>query len=207
MTQIVIEGRLEYLGWRRPWNIERGDKVFDLSRDFWTVAGRLKDAAASMPCKPDEFVLKADVASNWNVEFDEVGSGIILARRGHAFGFTNVLSYCEAILCNLNGREVIASIEDNSFSVFANPHGPQVPALKRKKEGGNIIPLPDDVPADRCGLGKGPDATCIFLVAGAGGFECAKFAGSMTRTILDRRADGTFRATRIGDCRIDGWED
>lgn len=33
-----------------------------------------------------------------------------------------------------------------------------------------VDPIPDP---EKCGMGKGPDC-CIFLVAGAGGFECAR---------------------------------
>lgn len=202
---IVVEGRLEYLGWSRPWSVfNEGRIAADLSLPFWAVAQRLKGKSASMPVAPDSFSLKTDTASEYDLEFDEVGAGIIVSKRD-GFGFTNVLAYCEAILCNLNGREIIASIEEESFSVFANPQAPEVPALKRKREGGNLIPISDEIVRSRCGAGTA-DA-CIFIVAGSGGFECAKFAQSLTRTLLDRKATGTMRATRIGNCRVDGWEE
>ncbi len=204
---VVIEGRLRFLGWNRPWNVERGDKVFDLSRDFWHVAERLKDAAASMPCRANHFVLQADPTSEYNCEYEEVGGGIVISRRSK-FGWTNVRSYCETILANLNGQEIIASIEDGSFTVFANPHGPKVPTIKRKKsDRGNTISLEPGLETSRCGLGKGPQETCAFLGAGQTGFQCLKFDGSTTRTILHRLSEGTFRAKRIGDCAIDGYEE
>lgn len=205
MTTTVIEGRLEYLGWSRPWSVVRdGRVVADLASPFWAVAQRLKDKPTAMPAAPDSFGLKADAASEYDLDFDAIGAGIIISKR-NGFGFTNVLAYCEAILCNLNGREIIASIEEESFSVFANPQAPEVPALKRKREGGNLIPIGDEFIRSRCGAGTA-DA-CIFITVGSGGFECAKFAQSLTRTLLDRKATGTMRATRIGNCRVDGWEE
>lgn len=203
---VVIEGRLEYLSWNRFWTVSSGVRSADLSAPFWQVAQRLKDQPVNLDMKSDSFTLRADPASEWVLEFEEIGGGIIVSRKGSAWGFTNVLSYIEAILCNINAQEVIASIEDDSFTVFANPTAQaDVPGLKRPRDvRGNSIPISDDIVRTRCGAGTA-DA-CIFITASASGFACEKFNGSMTRMLLDRKAQGTMRASRIGNCRIDGWE-
>lgn len=200
---IVIEGRLEYLGWERPWSVIGERDTVDLSAAFWQVAAKLKGRPTSMPVEPDNFGLRFDAASPCDCDFDEVGSGIIIASKTD-FKFANVFSYCSSILCSLNGRQVIASVEEESFTVFANPMH-DVPALLRKLDDrGNMIGLDDKTAKARCKPCT-VDA-CIFLTVGAGGFECAKFADGLTRTIIDMRARGAMRATRIGDCRCAGWE-
>lgn len=203
---VVIEGVLEYLSWNRYWSVTAEDRVADLAEHFWQVAQRLQDQPVNLDMKPGSFTLRADPASEWVLEFDEVGSGIIIVRQGATFGFTNVLSYLEAILCNINAQEVIASIEDDSFTVFANPTTQaSYPGLMRPREvRGNSIPISDEIVKTRCGAGTA-DA-CIFITASADGFACEKFNGSLTRMLLDRKAQGTMRASRIGNCRIDGWE-
>jgi len=198
---IVIEGRLEYLGWRRPWNIEtRGNRI-DLSVEFWKVARGLKDKPAAMEYQRDLFAIKADPASPSNLEYNVEGEGVIVSRR-ESFGFSNVAAYCETILCNLNGREVIVAIEDAGFKVFANPQQ-VVPSVKFRNPG-NMCRIPAGHEQTVCGVKTG-DA-CIFLTVSADGFGCAKFS-SLARHLLDRKAEGTMRATRIGNCRNDGREE
>lgn len=203
----VIEGCLEYLSWNRNWLVASERDTVDLSVHFWDVAKRLKDQPVGLTLKPESFTLRAVPGSIWHLEFEEVGSGIVISRKGEHFGFTNVLAYLETILCNMNAQEIIASVEDGRFAVFANPvAAAKVPALKRPRDAaGNSIPISDDIVRTRCGAGTA-DA-CIFITASASGFSCEKFGGSTTRMLLDRKAKGTMRATRIGNCRLDGWEE
>jgi hypothetical protein len=198
---IVIEGRLEYLGWRRPWNIEtRGNKI-DLSVEFWKVASALKDTPSAMEYQRDLIGIAADPASPFNLEYNVEGEGVIISRR-EGFGFSSVVYHCESIFCALNGREVIVAIEEAGFKVFANPQE-VVPSVKFYGDGNMSRIRPGDERAV-CGVATG-DA-CIFLTASAKGFECAKFS-SFARHLLDRKAEGTIRATRIGNCRNVGREE
>lgn len=200
----VYEGRLEYLGWFRPWLVTNAAGSFELNSVFWEVAERLKGKPTAMPLEPDNFGLRLDPSSEYDCLFAEVGSAIIIKRR-EKFGFSNVTAYLSTMLCNLNGREIIAAVSDEGFTVFANPME-TVPAIfRRNDDTGNSIGLNDEQVSTFCRPGTAE--ACIFLTASARGFECAKFADGLTRLLLDRKAEGTMRASRIGNCRCAGWED
>lgn len=199
----VIEGKLEYLTWRRPWKVEIGDRFNDISIVFWDFAERLKGKRVQMSYTLDSFTLAANEKSDFALNFEVRCEGIALDKID-GFGFSNVLAYCESAMHRLNGREIIVAVDDVSLKIFANATE-NVPEVKYKSSG-NMARVPEEMVRGPCGLGEGPN-TCIFLVAGSEGFECAKFEGSLSRQLLGRKAEGAMHAKRIGNCRLIGRED
>lgn len=206
MTERIITGKLEYLGWQRPWTIETKDGPVDLSLDFWRVAQMLENEPSAMAYDRDTISLRRDENSDMVIEHGGVGQGVVITKKAPAFGFSNVTAYVEAILCALNGREIVATIAPDADAFSINPApGEDVPGV-RYAWSGNMCRVPNEMEVEVCGMGNGA-AACIFLTLGGRGFECAKFSGSMARTLLERKAMGTMNAGRIGNCRCVGREE
>jgi hypothetical protein len=204
MTMATFAGILTYYGWQRPWEIEEerpGRKTHDLRELFWDFAETHKGAAVRQDANRDAFALALDSASTRAIDFHTRGGGILVSETVD-FGFTNVVSYLGAVMMGLNARHVIASIDPTRFHIRADPDHLNVPAVKYQ-DPGNMCRVPDSFLDDVCKAGKGRDC-CIFLCAGAGGFECAKFAGSVSDHLVERKVLGTINASRIGNCRNAG---
>jgi hypothetical protein len=204
-----IKGKLEYLTWDHPWNVTPVDAAgaelgpIDVKEFFWAVAQRHKDKLCSHDESRSHYELKADPTSEFNLEFEKVGWGLGLFMTEGRFGFSNVAAYLEAAFCRLNGRHVIVESTADSFKISADP-GHQVFGVKYHGSG-NYAQVPEGKERDLCKVGT-VDA-CLFSVCGPDGFECAKFSGYTARALLDRKAKGDIRATRIGDCECTGRVD
>jgi hypothetical protein len=206
---LQIKGRLEYLRWDCPWTITPVGELtaelgpVDISPLFWAFAQRHKDKLCSHHQDRASYELKADTASEFNLEFEKVGWGIGLFMTEQRFGFSNVAAYLESTFCRLNARHVIFEPRDDSFKIWADPEH-QVFGVKYHGSG-NYAQVPEGKEREICKVGT-TDA-CLFAMCGAGGFECAKFSGPTARLLLDRKVKGTIRATRIGDCECTGRVD
>lgn len=206
MSDLIVEGRLEYLGWQRPWLVETEAGPVDLSAHFWRVAQALTDQPTTMECDRDAILIRRDENSDMILKHGGVGQGVYITKVAPAFGFSNVLAYLEEQLCSLNARQITAIVtpDADSFSIHT-PKGEDVPGV-RYFGGGNMCRVPEGMETEVCGISKGKGA-CIFLTFGVGTFQCAKFAGSMGRTLLERHATGTMNAGRIGNCKCVGREE
>lgn len=199
-----VSGKLEYLGWDRPWMV--GER--DVSRLFWETAACLKDRLATQTYSRDGYALTADPLAGMKLEHEGRGSRPGLFKEDGSFGFTNVAAYLEMALWRLNGRTVnVMCAPEAVFSIEAAAFE-QVPEV-RYYDGNMSRGSPDAGPNDEFVRRVCKPSTvdcCIFLTAGADGFACAKFSGWLTQSLLDRKAEGTLRATRIGNCRNIGRE-
>lgn len=209
VEHIQIKGRLEYLGWRHPWNVFPTDDVgaelgpIDVKPFFWTFAERHKGQLCAQDHQRGCYVLKPDTASEMSLDFDIVGAGILLVRADGGFGFSNVSAYLDTALMFLNGQHVIFAPPGEEFRVAADTSHP-VFGVKRHGDG-NLCKIPTGKETEICKPGT-PDC-CLFLIMGGGGFECAKFCPPTARMLLARKVEGSIRATRIGDCEVLGGPD
>lgn len=202
-VQRTYNGILTFYGWFESWSLvdDKGGNV-DLKEEFWKAADQMKSKPAAMTCRRDFFKLAKDEESELNLEFINRGDGAVVSKR-EGFGFSSVHSYLEAICQSLNSRRVIVTIEPAGFEIRADPDALNVPALEIDPSTGNMCKVSDEVFRTVCKPGQGAE-TCIFIAAGAGGIQCAKFSGSMAREILRRKVEGTMSAGRIGNCRCKG---
>lgn len=197
----IIKGRLEYLGWQRPWKLD-GREPTDLAQPFWTFAEARRGKGVTHAYDRDGYTLTASDASEFDLHFMEVGEGIIAQKR-EGFGMFSVHAYLEWALLALNGRHVIATINEDAFKLARDP-AEDVPGVVYKRDG-NMGLIPPGMAHSICKMGHGP-ACCIFLVGSAEGLECGKFDPVFARTIVERKAKGLMNADRIGDCRLIGRE-
>ncbi|ANH05180.1 hypothetical protein shn_14835 [Shinella sp. HZN7] len=196
----IISGRLEYLGWKRPWKVDGGSNAADLSREFWQFAEQRRGKPIKHVYDRDNYMLKADDASEFDLNYIEAGEGIIAQKR-EGFGMFNVAAYLEWALLALNGRQIIATITPGGFWLTNAPNE-DVPGVVFQREG-NMGVVPPGMERAICKVGQGAEC-CIFLCGGSTGLECAKFDPAFARQILDRKARGQMNADRIGDCRLLG---
>jgi hypothetical protein len=204
MTTTKISGVLTYYGWTRPWEIEEerpGRLTHDLREEFWNFAEANKKALASQDAVRDSYSLACDPTSTRAIDFAQRGGGILVSETVN-FGFTNVASYLGGVLMGLNARHVIATISPARFHIRADPDHLNVPAVEYRGEGKMSVG-PEGFETSLCRAGQGRDC-CIFLMVGAGGFECAKFDGSVAEHLVERKMLGTMNAGRIGNCRNAG---
>lgn len=200
----IITGRLEYLGWQRPWTVQTEAGPVDISANFWRVAQALESQPTSMEYERDGILIRRDENSDMILKHGGVGEGVYIAKPSPGFGFRNIAAYLGDALMILNARAIVAKTTDaDAFSIDA-AKGEDVPGVRYSD--GNMCRVPEGMETEVCGLGQGKGA-CIFLTLGGDGFQCAKFAGPLGRSLLERHATGTMNAGRIGNCRCVGREE
>ncbi|KQU96478.1 hypothetical protein [Devosia sp. Root105] len=201
----TVSGRLEYLSWDRPWKVGE----LDAAPHFWDVAESLQNIRAEHAYHRDGYTLRANPEAVTELRHGGRGNGAGLFNADGRFGFSNVAAYLEWSLCALNGRTVNLIVSPSTIFSIEAAAFEEVPEVRFFGEGNMSRGSPDAAPNDEfvkrvCQPGSAD--CCIFLTAGADGFSCAKFSGSTARLLLDRKAEGTMRASRIGNCRIVGRE-
>lgn len=195
-----FKGKLLYMGWFNvPWDlITENGKV-----DLWPVVSEffvsLNGKRANHDRAQDSYTLSVDEESEF--QFKYVLGEYVLLEKCKGFGMSNVYSYLEDALVWLSGRMVEIEIEDGKRLKFIANKGEEVHGVYFVGEGNSCEVLSGD---ERTICKIGQHDCCIFLTAGVGSFFCEKFGGSIARTLLDRLAKGTIRATRIGDCAVLG---
>lgn len=198
----TVAGPLEYLGWQYPtWKIGIDH---DLKGAFWRFAEKNRDQPCRQEYSRGSYTLTADPEAEFDLSYNESGLGILLTKRKRGgFGFTNVTAYLEWALQALNGRDVIAEISDTKFTVAADP-GENVFGVYFTSPG-NSARIPDGAENSICKVGT--SEACLFTSFSTKGFRCEKFSGSTAGMLLARKAEGTIRAQRIGNCALLGREE
>jgi hypothetical protein len=206
---IIWNGLLTYYGWNRPWEIEDDSKrTHDLREAFWDFAEQLNDQIAHHVAARDLYELAAgnhpdpdmvQPKSGYALRFETRGEGIILSAR-EPWGFSNVAAYLGTALASLNARHIMVRSSGGRFQIRADPDRLKLsPEVRYAAETNMGAIMPGDEKTI-CRAGEGREC-CVFLTAGAGGFECAKFAGSLADHLIARKVEGTIHAARIGNCR------
>ena len=200
-----IVGRLEYLGWHRPWMVSCDDAGQPHATDIRPIViGALRAVAG----QPAELALTSDGATirvNEDAEHRfaalpeaEDDTIPLLRARAGVFGFTNVSAYLAERLTWLNGRRVHVAIAAASVSIGADP-GDTV--LGVYYDVGNTGRVDEATAGSVCGMAT--DRCCAFLGVDGPRFICLKFS-SYAPALLERIASRTATARRIGDCAIVG---
>lgn len=200
-----LKGRLQYLGWfHRPWKIITDEGETDLWPIMDSFLSSLAGERASHRRGTEDYALFADPNSGYRLTYEP--DKLVLLETADESGMLNVHAYLDEVLVWLSGRMVEIEIDETekSFKAAADP-AEQVFGVYFTGDG-NSCGIPDGAERTVCKMGEGKE-TCIFLSFGSGGFYCEKFSGSTARLLLDRLAEGTIKAGRIGNCAVLGREE
>lgn len=200
----VLIGRLEFTGWfNRPWALHprNGDKMVDLYPLINESLKVLNGKRVTMDFDKFSFRLRRDEESEMAVEYEEDEKAALIKVEG--FGLSNLGHYIPHSLQMFNGRMVYFTAHDDGGYQITPDDTEAVNEVWFQGEGtGNLCPISEDTVKNVCK--PGTKDTCIYLVMGGGGFECAKFCSATARTLLDRYHNRTMRASRIGNCKLMG---
>lgn len=195
-----LKGILLYMGWfNRPWNLvtENGEV------DLWPAIDRFLVSLDGKPANHDQtrnsYILRADESSEYRFKY--VPGESVLLEKLEGFGMSSVHAYLDSSLVWLSGRMVDIEVENGNQIKFIAGVDESVHGVYFVGEG-NSCEVVDGDERNICKIGQGD--CCVFLAAGSDGFCCEKFSGSIARTLLDRLAKGSIRASRIGSCEILG---
>lgn len=195
-----LKGRLLYMGWfNRPWKL-----VTDYDdMDIWPIVEKFFISINGKPAdhkrEREIYILSIDESSEF--QFNYIPGERVLLEKIKGWGFSNVFAYIDDSLIWLSGRLVEVEIEDGKYIKFAADTSEQVFGVYFAGEG-NSCEVPLGVEKTVCKVGQ--HDCCIFATASADGFHCEKFNGPIARMLLDRLANGTMRASRIGNCAVLG---
>ena len=195
-----LKGRLLYVGWfNLPWKLVMDDGEIDL----WPVIDKfltsLNGKRADHKQERDGYMLATDTASEF--AFKYIPGEYVLLEKPEGFGMSNVHAYLDKALGWLSGRMVEIEIEDGKQIKFAADKSEEVYGVYFVGDG-NSCEVPSGIEQTVCKIGQRD--CCIFLSAGASGFNCEKFNSPIARMLLDRLAKGTMWTTRIGNCALLG---
>ncbi|MDD4922620.1 MAG: hypothetical protein PHS30_09125 [Bacteroidales bacterium] len=196
----TLTGKLEFISFFHI--IKVGDK--DLRDYLWKLFTDLNGVKASMKQTMNCIEIYADDESENHLKFERDHGNkslLILLTKEPAWGFSNLAAFIPDMLQRLNGMQVIVTLTEHSIKIENDP-GEKVFELKYTD--GNSCRISDDKVMEICK--PGTEDCCIFLTMGRG-WSCEKFNSSMARLLLQRHAEGTMRASRIGNCKIVGRND
>ena len=193
-----LKGRLQYMGWsNQPWNLMTEDGEINLWLIVEEFLVSINGKRANQDQKRDGYILRADEKSAF--QFNYVSGECVLLKKPEGFGMSNVHHYLDTALIWLSGRMVEIEVENGKQIKFVADE--EVHGVYFAGEGNSCEVLKGDEQVV-CKIGQLD--CCIFLTAGSNGFCCEKFNGPLARSLLDRLAKGTIRASRIGSCAILG---
>lgn len=198
---MMQRGPLRFTSWEAPWLIAMPSGDVDLREHALDLFARYAGQTFRMAYDLHSFVVQGDHKGDMRLEYDaDEAPNPTLWKADGSFGFSNLGAYLSNALQRLNGREVMLDLSTDGFRIWADP-AENVPPVLFEGEG-NYGGIPADEVISRCQ--PGTTTCCAFLTASASGFECAKFCSYTARSILHRIEEGTFRATRIGNCKLMG---
>jgi hypothetical protein len=198
----TLKGKLEFISFWHPIKLETKNGEIDLRDEYFQVFKNLNGKPAKMKGKMNSLTVLGDKKSEYLLKFeknDTKDTISILLEKRNGFGMSNLGSYVPNMLQRLNGMQVILKITKNSINVA---YDPDYEVFELNYTRNNSCKIPDDKVKEICKIGE--DGCCIFCTVGSNGFECQKFDSYMARNLLDRYAEGTMRANRIGNCKVIG---
>ena len=199
---MVEQGRLLFTGWlNRPWRLVQNDGEIDLFPLLEDVLLAVAGHPAQHEHTRDSYLFEADQSSDFDLLYEADTNPILMKRDD--FGMSNVGAYLGSALGWLNGRKVLVKIGKQRFAIKADPT--EDVHIVRFFGRGNSCRIQEGDEKSICKAGT--TDTCIFLTFGPNGFECDKFNDPLARTLLGRHAKGTMRASRIGNCGVNGREE
>ncbi len=194
---MIYKGRLVFMGWDNPWVLSTGNGDIDIRKPIDEILVRLDGQLAEHNNGKNFYSIWQDNNSKFRYSYNAM-----CLNKVDEFGFSNVQAYLENGLVWLSGRLVEIYAEGSSLKIVADP-SEKVFGVYFTKD--NYCAVSDEDARGICKPG-GTDC-CVFLGMGATGFQCLKFAGPTARMLLDRLAQDTIRAKRIGNCEVLGRKD
>ena len=204
----ILKGKLTFISFWHPINLETEDGELDLRVQYFGTFRELNDKKASMTYGMNDLTILADAESEYEMVFectndtpelrDDDTIGMILKKSGEGWGMSNISAYLSDILQRLNGMQVIVECGEDSIAI---KHDEAEEVYEIKYTRNNSCQIPTEDLTKVCKIGEAD--CCIFMSVGSCGFECQKF-DSMASHLLKRHAEGTMKASRIGNCKIIG---
>jgi hypothetical protein len=198
----TLKGKLTFISFWHPIKLKIENGEVDLRDHYFDVFINLNGKKASMKGGMNDLTIFADENSKNVMKFeknDEKDTILMILDVIDEFGFSNLGAYVPDMLERLNGMQVIVDVNKNSIGIR---HNETEKVHEMKYTYNNSCKVSDEEVKEICKVGQ--EDCCIFLTAGSNGFSCCKFDGVMSRILLDRHAEGSMRATRIGNCKIIG---
>lgn len=205
----TLKGKLTFISLWHPINLETEDSELDLRVQYFGLFRNLNGKKANMKYGMNDLTILADEDSEYEMVFEKSGDeiestdtdtiGIILKKSGEGWGMSNIGAYLPDALQRLNGMQVIVEVKEDSIAIR---HDETEEVYEIKYTHNNSCRIPDEDVKKICKIGKAD--CCIFCSVSGNGFLCQKFDGHMATHLLNRHAEGTMRASRIGNCKIVG---
>lgn len=192
-----LRGKLFYFGWfNHPWRLVAEEGEIDVWPAVDAFFSRIAGKRASHYEHQEGYGILTDQNSEYI--FHYTPDGLVLLEKEKGIGGSNVHAYLDNTFLRLNGRTVEIEADESSLRVTADPSEKvfHVPLTH-----GNSGKVSDKIAQDICKMGQG-DAACIFLTFSGERYFCEKFNDPLARASLDRLAQGTIQARRIGDCAL-----
>lgn len=202
---ITIKGILEFTSLWNPINLETEDGEIDLRVQIFELFENLNGKKTSMTYGMNDLKIATDDSSKYVMKFHrdtvvgDMETILMILDVPNEFGFSNIGAYLPDTLQRLNGMRIIVETDETSIS-FRHDEDETVNEIKYTSN--NSCHVSDDDVKTICKIGQ--EDCCIFLTASGDGFNCEKFNSGTARILLDRHAEGTMNATRIGNCKIVG---
>ncbi|MBI2045934.1 MAG: hypothetical protein HYT28_00725 [Parcubacteria group bacterium] len=196
-----FSGKLLYTGWLNQWKLITNDGEIDLWPTIDKFFVSLNGKRANHEQGRDSYTLSADDSSEF--QFEYIPGEYVLLEKPEGFDMSNVHSHLDITLGWLSGRLVEIDIEDGKRIKFSADASEKVFGVYFVGDG-NSCEVPRGAENTVCKVGHYDCCVFLFLSAGADGFKCEKFNSPMARVLLDRLANRTMRANRIGNCALLG---
>jgi hypothetical protein len=191
-----LKGKLTFLSCFDPIYVDKID-IWKLIEDFLIKNNNEK---CSLDYSMNSISIKKDETSLKTIKFEHDKDGILcLLQDIDKFGFTNLISYIENILQNLNSRNVLVNINEEEINICVDVTNDNVYELYYTEN--NSCEIPGDKVNEICK--PGTENCCIFLTVSKT-FSCEKFNSPIARTLLYKLKQKEMRASRIGNCKLMG---
>ncbi len=202
----TLKGKIKFLSLFDPIIIETEAGPEEIQNDLFGAFEKMNHGPAVMNETRDYFELLIDEKSDMNFHIEIEGYGEartmgICIKSPDGVSWTNVHAYLAGYFQKVNSRLVDITVTDTGVTIQADVNE-KVPELMYTGSG-NCCAVSDDMIKNVCKAGCGKD-TCIFLMAGGNGFECAKFDSYLGRQLLHRHSKNEMNAGRIGNCKVVG---
>lgn len=198
-----LEGVLIFSGaWaNRPWSLtEENGREFDIFMVINMILQNANGKPVTQEYDNESYTLRLDESSEYTLRYKKDERAVLEGT--DKSGFSSVCGYMTLILTMLSGRKIKIELSDAGFKISATD-SEEVHGVKYFGDG-NSCRIEDGDEKAVCKIGT--DDCCIFTACGADGFTCQKFS-SWGSLFLSRHAEGTMKASRVGNCAVIGREE
>jgi hypothetical protein len=192
-----ISGKMEFVSMFKCITMDLSGEEIDLRDVIFKVLDKLNGRKVTMDCKMNDISIYADDDSKYTMLYENKGDAILMIL-SKPDGMQNLGTYIPHLLQNLNGRNIVVSFSDDELTICGDQ---TVKTHEMWYTHDNLCRIEE--PDIKTVCKPGTADACIFMSVGVNGFECMKFS-HMAAIVLERKSNGTMRASRIGDCTLMG---